>query len=84
MATVHRIDIGNTVDSHGVHTFKQAGEAIEVEGRPMVRLKHGTIVRADGWSATPAEARVVAADRISGLGRTLLAQAEQLRQEAAS
>lgn len=84
MATVHKIEIGSSIDGRGVSVFRQTGETIEVDGRPMVRLSHGTIVRADGWHATKADARAAAADRIAGLGRTLLAQSEQLRQEATS
>lgn len=81
MDAMYRIDIGTQIDSRGVSTFSQKGEAVVVDGEPMVRMTHGVIVRSHGWSTSREEARLRAAMKIEEMGRSLLAQAERLRTE---
>jgi hypothetical protein len=80
MATLHKFDVfpGTTTVYHW------AGEQVEVDGEPMVRLGHGTIVKSDGYHASLADAKRAAADRIDAVRADLAAQAAQLRQEADS
>ncbi|MFN9915712.1 MAG: hypothetical protein ACK53L_24180, partial [Pirellulaceae bacterium] len=52
------------------------------QGRPMVRLDHGTIVDAADYHATLAEAKRAAADRIEVMRQDLAVQAAELRAEA--
>ena len=82
MDAMYRLDIGSQIDSRGVSTFMQKGEAVTVEGAPMVRLSHGVIVRAHGWCQDKVQAQLAAAAQIEEMGRSLLAQAEQLRAAA--
>lgn len=79
MEAMYRVDIGHIIDSRGVSTFEQRGERVSVDGQPMVRLTHGVIVRAHGWSDDPEDARLRAAMKIEEMGRCLLAQAEKMR-----
>lgn len=79
MDVLHHVDIGQIIDSRGVSTFEQKGDLVVVDGQPMVRLSHGVIVRANGWSGDPADARLRAAMKIEEMGRCLLAQAEKMR-----
>lgn len=83
MGNVYRIDIGSQIDSRGVMTWDQKGEVVDVQGVPMVRLQHGVIVRSHGWSEDMSDARLKAAMRIEEMGRSLLAQAERMRSDAA-
>ncbi|MFO0453544.1 MAG: hypothetical protein ACK52I_33635 [Pseudomonadota bacterium] len=82
MSNRYRIDFGTNGVSHYTHTT--VGDALAVEGEPMVRLAHGSIVRDVGFHTTLADASRDAAGRIEALGHRLLAQAERLRAEAAS
>ena len=85
MSKRFRIDL---YDSHfgtsGVYTNTVAGDALAVEGEPMVRLAHGPIVPDKGFHTTLADASRAAAGRIEAIGHRLLAQADRLRAEAAS
>lgn len=58
------------------------GEAIDVAGVQMVRLRHGTIVSATKWQTSKAEAIVAAADRVEALAKRMLEQAQRMRSEA--
>jgi hypothetical protein len=72
------------VDVHGpgLTVWASQGEAVEFQGRPMVRLDHGTIVDAADYHATLAEAKRAAADRIDAMREDMAAQAAELRKEA--
>ncbi len=66
----------------GLTVWESKGEAVEFQGRPMVRLDHGTIVDAADYHATLAEAKRAAADRIDAIREELAVQAAELRKEA--
>lgn len=84
MAELYKVSVSDSwVRRDGCGTYMTSGEAVTVDGRPMVRLHGGTIVPADGWSADKATATANAAMRIAQLGRLLLDQAEQMRRPAA-
>jgi hypothetical protein len=70
------------VHGPGLTAWASKGEAVEFQGRPMVRLDHGTIVDAADYHATLAEAKRAAADRIEVMRQELAAQAAELRKEA--
>jgi len=78
MATVHKIE----VYGGSVTVYQQAGETVDVQGVPMVRLRHGTMVKPDGFHANIADAQREAADRIDEIREELAQQAARLRQEA--
>lgn len=84
MTQLFRIDIFDTLHRSGVTTYMTVGEPVTVNAMPMVRMAHGTIIPASGFSATRQEARLLAADKIEAIGRRILNQAERLRQEAES
>jgi hypothetical protein len=67
---------------HGVGYFVQHGQPQTVGGDPMVRLKNGVLVPAEGWRSNYGDALFVAADRIEQLGRLLLTQADTIRTQA--
>jgi len=68
----------------GVGYFVQHGEPQTVGGDPMVRLTGGVLVPATGWHSGYGDALLEAAQRIEALGHRLLAQADRLREEAAT
>jgi hypothetical protein len=70
------------VHGPGLTAWTSKGEAVEFQGRPMVRLDHGTIVDAADYHATLAEAKRAAADRIEVMRQELADQAAELRKEA--
>jgi hypothetical protein len=78
MAMRFRVD----VHGPGLTVWTSKGEAVEFQGRPMVRLDHGTIVDAADYHATLAEAKRAAADRIDAIREELAVQAAELRKEA--
>lgn len=78
MATVHKIEVfGNDIT-----VYAKEGETIDVYGVPMVRLRHGTIVKPDGFTTSLADAKRAAAARIETFREQLAERAAQLRQEA--
>jgi hypothetical protein len=78
MSTVHKIE----VYGGSVTVYQQAGEWVDVYGVSMVRLRHGTIVKPDGFHASIADAKRAAADKVDAISRHLAEQATQLRREA--
>lgn len=81
--TVYKIDIHDRRDSDGLLTWVVKGQPVTVDGVRMVKLAHGTIVPADGFVDTLAEAKQEAARQIEMIGHRVLAQADRLRAEAA-
>lgn len=79
MGAMYQVDVGGLIDGRGVSTYTFKGERVMVEGVPMVRLRHGMIVRSHDWYDTAAEANLCAAMKIEEMGRSLLAQAEKMR-----
>lgn len=67
----------------GLTVWTSKGESVEFDGRPMVRLDHGTIVDGADFHATLAAAKRAAADRIDAIRDDLSVQAAELRAEAA-
>ena len=61
MTTVHKID----VFFNGPTIYAMQGEPIEVQGLPMVRMSHGTIVKPEGFRTSLADAKRAAADKIA-------------------
>ena len=81
MAKLYRLDVLDSVRSRdGVGTYMQHGDAVVVDGEPMVRLSHGTIVAASNFCATRDGARASAAERVEEFAQALMAQAAALRQ----
>lgn len=78
MTTLHKIEVYGCY----VTTYAKEGEAIDVHGVPMVQLRHGTIVKPDGFHASLADAQRAAADRIDAIREQLAELAAKLRQEA--
>jgi hypothetical protein len=78
MATVHKIEVYGC----NVTTYAKDGETLDVHGVPMVQLRHGTIVQADGFHASLADAKREAADKIDAIRGQLAEQAAELRKEA--
>ena len=78
MATVHKIEVYGC----NVTTYAKEGEALDVHGVSMVRLRHGTIVKPNGFHSNIADAKREAADRIDEIREDLAQQAARLRQEA--
>lgn len=66
----------------GVGLFENEGVRLSLDGVEMVRLRHGTIVPAEGFHETKADAIRAAADRIEMIGRRLTEQAARMRSEA--
>lgn len=83
MTQLYKVEVFDTaIHSHGISTILLRGQPLTVEGMPMVKLHHGTIVEAGGWHADERDARCAAAERIEELGRKLLAQADSIREGA--
>jgi hypothetical protein len=78
MATVHKIEVYGC----NVTTYAKEGEALDVHGVPMVQLRHGTIVKPDGFHASLADASREAADKIDAIREQLAERAAELRKEA--
>lgn len=80
---VFRYDIYDaTIGRDGLMTYVNRGAPVLVNGDPMVRLAHGTIVDSQGWHADLESAKRAAADQIEELGTRLMEQAARLRAEA--
>lgn len=77
MATFHKVDV-----YRNCHVYTTHGDGVEVEGRPMVLLSHGTIVRAEGYRPSLANAKRDAADQIDEFRVELAGMAAKLRAEA--
>ena len=86
MSTMYRIELadGAISKSTGIGMWTTTGEPVTVDGVPMVRLSHGTIIRAEGFYASKREALRAAAESIDGLRAVLAGQAERMRAEASS
>ena len=78
MTTLHKIEVYGC----NVTTYAKEGEALDVHGVSMVRLRHGTIVKPNGFHSNIADAKREAADRIDAIRQELAGRAEQLRAEA--
>lgn len=81
MTQLYRAEPFDRVDrAEGCYVYVQAGEAVTVEGQPMVRLNGGTLSPIAGWHETKAAAMASIAHRVEAWGHKLLAQAEKLRE----
>ena len=81
--TLYHVTIADgSVGQNGLAFWVSAGEPINVDGQPMVRLPHGTIVPAQDWQTSRAESLRLAALRIEELGLRLLQQAKTVRADA--
>jgi hypothetical protein len=78
MGRVFKVD----VHGPGLTVWTSRGDEVEFEGRPMVRLDHGTIVDAGDYYPSLAAAKRAAADRIEAIREDLSRQAGELRAEA--
>ena len=81
MTTLYRYEVGTNVYEEGVTAYPVKGQAVEVEGRRMVELAHGVIVPDAGWSATQAEASLLAALEIERMAGLLCGQSVQMRSQ---
>lgn len=79
MTTLYRYSVGTNVYEDGVTAFPIAGEAVEVDGQPMVRMSPDYIQSRDGWHETQEAALAAAADQIGRMALRLLDQASNLR-----
>lgn len=86
MSAMYRIEITDASISRkaGIGMWETVGQPVTVDGLPMVRLGHGTIVSAEGFYESKAEALRAAADKIDVLRLALIEQSERLRAEASS
>ena len=80
---LYKIEVHERQKKDGLDTWLIEGTAIDIHGERMVKLAHGTIIPANGFFSTLAEARLEAARLIEGIGHRLLSQANTLRAEAA-
>jgi hypothetical protein len=78
VAKVHKIEVYGC----DVTVYAKDGELIDVHGVPMVQLRHGTIVKPDGFRASLADAKREAAKKIDDIRERLAERAAELRQEA--
>jgi hypothetical protein len=78
MATVHKIEVYGC----NVTTYAKDGETLDVHGVPMVQLRHGTIVKPNGFHSNIADAKREAADKIDEIRQRLAERAAELRKEA--
>lgn len=84
MTQLYRAEPFGRVDrAEGCWVYVQAGEAVTVEGQPMVKLNGGTLAPIDGWHETETAAMAAIAHRVEAWGHQLLAQAARLRQGVA-
>lgn len=63
----------------GSRPLLMKGEAVAVESTPMVRMPHGTIVRADDWHESEAAAARAAAEKLEEMLRSAFAWIDELR-----
>ncbi len=86
MSTLYRVELMDTGISQltGIGMWTTEGEPVTVDGVSMVRMRHGTIIPADGFCASQAEALLAAANKIDSLRALLAGQAERMRAEALS
>ena len=82
MTTLYHYSIGTNVHEDGVTAFPITGEAVTVDGQPMVRLAHGVIHHRDGWHETEAAALAYAADQVAVMASRLLIQANAIQAKA--
>lgn len=78
MARVHKIE----VYGHDVTLYAKDGELVDVWGVPMVRLRHGTIVKPEGFHSRLVDAKRAAADKIDAIRSLMAGRAAELRAEA--
>ena len=78
MATVHKIE----VFFNGPTIYAMQGERMDVQGLPMVRMSHGTIVKPEGFRTSLADAKRAAADKIAYHASEMAGRAAALRAEA--
>lgn len=81
MTNLYKAEVTSQIGRDGVGVWWSVGTPVMVDGTPMCKLAHGTIVPAAGWSATVNEAANKAADEIDRLRSALESQSEQLRQK---
>lgn len=61
--------------------FLLQGDEITVDGAPMVRLRHGTIVPADGYCTSIAAAKLNLAERLDAMAQKVLGRIAALLKE---
>lgn len=79
MTQLFKCDVTSQIGRDGVGVWWSVGTPVTVDGTPMVRLPHGTIVEATGFFSTVNEAACKAADSIDNLRLVLIEQSEALR-----
>jgi len=78
-----KAEVFGQITDRSLSVWTSSGEAIVVEGKPHVRLSHGTIIPIDDrWSHTLAEAKHRAADELDEIAARITAKAAALRTEA--
>lgn len=82
MSKVYRVEITDRLRRDGFVTWETTAEPVTVDGVRMVRLAHGVITHADGFTPSRAQALRQAADRIDEMRLRLIGQSERLRAEA--
>lgn len=80
MDAMYQIEVFSATGPTGVTTWQMKGQRLFVDGQPMVRMPHGTIVQADGWFPTIREARLHAAFKLDSMARAIAAQASEMRE----
>lgn len=62
--------------------FLLQGDEITVDGAPMVRLRHGTIVPAEGYCSSIAAAKLDLAARLDRMSKKVISRIATLLEEA--
>jgi hypothetical protein len=78
MSTVHKVEVYGC----DVTFYEKECELVVFRGLPMVQLRHGTIVKPEGFHSSLADAKREAADKIDAIRQRLAERAAELRQEA--
>lgn len=78
--------VGDRVGALGVQLSQDECEVEDVHGELYARCANGRFLerveREHGWHTSKSDCLRAAADKVSGMARALLAQAERLREEA--
>jgi hypothetical protein len=78
-----RPDVFGQITDPAPTVWITAGDSIDIDGAPHVRLSHGTIMPADDrWSTTEADANRRAAELLDQCASRIAAKAAALRSEA--
>lgn len=79
MAKRYRLNLLGSFDREGVQTFFTTGESVAIGGVDYVRQGNTLVEDGPNWHNTREGAQRAAADSLTAIGQTILAQAERFR-----